>query len=88
MKIPSITARLILIVSLVVLTSLEASLCAQQRTSRRGVTKQYTSPEEIQRRQDSINEIKYRLFADVVPDADDNETQTQAHTPKRATNSP
>ena len=65
MKIPSTATRLILIVSLVILASLDATLCAQQRTSRRGVSKQFTSPEEIQRRKDSINNIKYRLFTDV-----------------------
>lgn len=43
--------------------SVDAYVYAQR--PRRGVEKRYTSPEEIQRRQDSI---RYRLNGDVVPD--------------------
>ena len=54
MKIPSIKA-LLLVASLIIVASFDATLSAQQRP-RRGVDKRYTSPEEIQRRQDSIKQ--------------------------------
>ena len=62
MKITTIKA-LLLAVSLLAFASVDASVYAQR--PRRGVEKRYTSPEEIQRRQDSI---RYRLNGDVVPD--------------------
>ncbi|MBQ1174564.1 MAG: hypothetical protein IIX58_05220, partial [Alistipes sp.] len=52
MKLSSIKA-LLLVASLIIVASFDASLYAQR--PRRGVDKRYTSPEEIQRRQDSIN---------------------------------
>ena len=52
---------LLLVASLIVIASLDSSLYAQRQ--RRGVNKRYTSPEEIQRRQDSI---KYRLNSDTL----------------------
>ena len=45
---------LLLVASLIVIASLDSSLYAQRQ--RRGVNKRYTSPEEIQRRQDSIKQ--------------------------------
>ena len=54
MKISSIKA-LLLVASLIIVASFDATLSAQQRP-RRGVDKRYTSPEEIQRRQDSIKQ--------------------------------
>ena len=53
MKISSIKA-LLLVASLIIVASFDASLYAQR--PRRGVDKRYTSPEEIQRRQDSIKQ--------------------------------
>ena len=61
MKIPTIKT-LLLVASLIIVASFDAPINAQQRP-RRGVDKRYTSPEEIQRRQDSL---KYRLNADSV----------------------
>jgi membrane-bound lytic murein transglycosylase D len=65
MKITPTKTRLIIVVALMIFASLDATTFAQR--PRRGVEKRYTSPEEIQRRQDSI---KYRLNGDVVPLAD------------------
>lgn len=62
MKISTIKALLVA-VSLMMFASVDAHVSAQR--PRRGVEKRYTSPEEIQRRQDSI---RYRLNGDVVPD--------------------
>ena len=55
MKISSVKA-LLLVASLIIVASFDASLCAQQRP-RRGVDKRYTSPEEIQRLQDSMRHV-------------------------------
>ena len=54
MKIQSIKTLLV-VASLIIVASFDASLYAQR--PRRGVDKRYTSPEEIQRRQDSINNL-------------------------------
>ena len=51
MKIPTIKA-LLLVASLIIIASFDTSLYAQR--PRRGVDKRYTSPEEIQRLQDSM----------------------------------
>ena len=53
MKMPSTKTRLMIVASLLIIASLDASLYAQR--PRRGVDKRYTSPEEIQRRQDSLS---------------------------------
>ncbi len=53
MKMPSTKTRLMIVASLLIIASLDASLHAQR--PRRGVDKRYTSPEEIQRRQDSLS---------------------------------
>lgn len=67
MKIPSIRPQLLLlVVSLLLVSATDATLYAQ-RTQRRGVGKRYTSPEEIQRRQDSL---KYITQGDSLPATD------------------
>lgn len=53
MKMPSTKTRLMIVALLLIIASLDASLYAQR--PRRGVDKRYTSPEEIQRRQDSLS---------------------------------
>ena len=78
MKILSINARIIaIVISLLIIASTDASLYAQRR---RGVTKQYTSPEDVERRKDSM---KYRLNAEVVPTDDENSAETKS-TPRPA----
>ena len=67
--------QLFVAVSLLVVASLDNSLYAQR--PRRGVSKQYTSPEEIERRKDSI---KYRLNAELVDANNADEVDTKANT--------
>ena len=68
MKMPSTKTRLMIVASLLIIASLDASLYAQR--PRRGVDKRYTSPEEIQRRQDSLsNQNSDSLeFSDAISD--------------------
>lgn len=83
MKIFSFNTKLLtLVVALLVAASADNSLYAQR--SRRGVQKRYTSPEEIQRRQDSV---KYRLNEDVVPYGDSTNTEV-ADEPQHDSNRP
>lgn len=80
MKIRFTQARLLVVVALMIFASLNATVYAQR--PRRGVQKRYTSPEEIQRRQDSI---KYRLNGDMASMSDS--TVNEVTVEKRRTNS-
>lgn len=71
---------LLLVASLAVVASLDAPLYAQR--PRRGVNKRYTSPEEIQRRQDSIK------LHEPVDTLANNDTTLTFNEPKRHKNTP
>lgn len=81
MKIFTFNAKLLtLVIVLIIAAGADTATFAQRR---RGTQKRYTSPEEIQRRQDSI---KYRLNDDVVPYDDSLNATTK--TERRIVNRP
>ena len=75
MKITKLMTQLLVVVSLLVVASLDTTLYAQR--PRRGVSKQYTSPEEIERRKDSI---KLRQNADSIDIDNADVVETKANT--------